>query len=205
MEPHAYVDMRSERFRELAQALNASHDDFIRTTEERHRRAATKLWNRLVAAGEIYQGQGGPGTRWKRLGPGSEGWEGIQPAALLGLSRNLSAPRPPPQASCLRCSLEVGYTGAFPPEQHWQGPVRGVVQRAGRSVLRRVGVGRWQGPYRCGSGLLQWLTGSEVVIGIWEEVSDVRNSRQEFYSGFFLWAIRSWRFSPFCEICDMIF
>eukprot|EP00667_Euglena_gracilis_P001145 EG_transcript_1145 len=81
MEPHAYVDMRSERFRELAQALNASHDDFIRTTEERHRRAATKLWNRLVAAGEIYQGR-------------YEGWYSVRDEAFFAESELVDGKAP---------------------------------------------------------------------------------------------------------------
>ena len=39
-----YVAEMSERFRSLTQGLNISNDDFIRTTEERHVRGATKLW-----------------------------------------------------------------------------------------------------------------------------------------------------------------
>ena len=34
--------------------MNFSHDDFIRTTEERHKRACQNLWQRLIDAGEIY-------------------------------------------------------------------------------------------------------------------------------------------------------
>ncbi len=34
--------------------MNFSNDDFIRTTEERHKRACTALWQRLVEQGHIY-------------------------------------------------------------------------------------------------------------------------------------------------------
>ena len=39
---------------ELARAMNFSQDDFIRTTEERHKRACQALWEELARRGEIY-------------------------------------------------------------------------------------------------------------------------------------------------------
>ena len=36
--------------------MHFSHDDFIRTTEDRHKKAVQHLWQRLVNAGEIYLG-----------------------------------------------------------------------------------------------------------------------------------------------------
>ncbi|MDQ0392951.1 methionine--tRNA ligase [Labrys monachus] len=50
----ALADRNSQYFREMAQALNASNDDFIRTTEERHYRACQEIWRRMEAAGDIY-------------------------------------------------------------------------------------------------------------------------------------------------------
>lgn len=44
------------RYRSLWPELSISNDDFIRTTEERHKRAVTEIWNRLQAAGAIYKG-----------------------------------------------------------------------------------------------------------------------------------------------------
>ena len=44
MEPRAFTDMVSENFRELAEAMNFSHDDFIRTTEPPHHRASQATW-----------------------------------------------------------------------------------------------------------------------------------------------------------------
>jgi len=52
--PLALADQNSQVFRELMVALNASPDDFIRTTEERHHRASEELWRRMEAAGDIY-------------------------------------------------------------------------------------------------------------------------------------------------------
>ncbi len=54
IDPQAFCDQVSGRFRTLAEAMNFSNDDFIRTTEERHKRACQALWNRLVETGDIY-------------------------------------------------------------------------------------------------------------------------------------------------------
>jgi methionyl-tRNA synthetase len=52
--PQAFVDEVSEHFRDMAQLLNLTNDDFIRTTESRHIAAAQDMWRRLEAAGDIY-------------------------------------------------------------------------------------------------------------------------------------------------------
>ena len=49
------ADRNAAVFRAMGQALNASNDDFIRTTEERHKKASQAIWNRMVAAGDIYK------------------------------------------------------------------------------------------------------------------------------------------------------
>jgi hypothetical protein len=54
--PQAFVDEVSEHFREMAHTLNLTNDDFIRTTEPRHKEAAQALWKKLEAAGDIYLG-----------------------------------------------------------------------------------------------------------------------------------------------------
>lgn len=56
MDPQAFTDQVSTRFRDLAAVMHFSNDDFIRTTEDRHKRAVQHLWQRLVDAGEIYLG-----------------------------------------------------------------------------------------------------------------------------------------------------
>ena len=53
-EPLEFCDEISENFRDLAAAMNFSNDSFIRTTEERHRRASQHLWQQLEERGQIY-------------------------------------------------------------------------------------------------------------------------------------------------------
>ena len=45
-----------ERYRSLWPQLEISNDDFVRTTEARHKRAVTEIWKRIEAAGAIYKG-----------------------------------------------------------------------------------------------------------------------------------------------------
>jgi methionyl-tRNA synthetase len=54
-DPQAFVNKVSARFRLLADTLNISNDDFIRTTEERHIVASQELWRRAKMAGKIYK------------------------------------------------------------------------------------------------------------------------------------------------------
>jgi len=56
MDPQTFTDKVSQNFRELAQAMNCSNDDFIRTTEPRHVRSCQELWRRLKENGQIYLG-----------------------------------------------------------------------------------------------------------------------------------------------------
>ena len=54
--PQAFADEISAQFRSLTEALGCSNDDFIRTTEARHKVTAAKLWKALEASGQIYLG-----------------------------------------------------------------------------------------------------------------------------------------------------
>ncbi|MCX6553095.1 MAG: methionine--tRNA ligase, partial [Acidobacteria bacterium] len=56
LDPKAYCDGMEREFREVWQRLDVSFDDFIRTTEERHRVGVTALVERIQAAGDIYDG-----------------------------------------------------------------------------------------------------------------------------------------------------
>ncbi len=49
-----FCDEISKTFKDLANILNLSNNDFIRTTEERHKIAVKHLWNILEKKGEIY-------------------------------------------------------------------------------------------------------------------------------------------------------
>ncbi len=51
--PQELADQNSQNFRDLAKTLNISNDDFIRTTEERHKIACQALWTRLKDRGHI--------------------------------------------------------------------------------------------------------------------------------------------------------
>jgi methionyl-tRNA synthetase len=54
IDPQAFTDKVSQNFRALGPVLNFSNDDFIRTTEERHKKACVALWKKLVQSGDIY-------------------------------------------------------------------------------------------------------------------------------------------------------
>ena len=54
IDPKAFTDKVSQNFFDLAALMNFTNDDFIRTTEERHRIAVQDLWKKLIDNGEIY-------------------------------------------------------------------------------------------------------------------------------------------------------
>jgi len=54
MKPQAFTDKVSQNFRDLLPFMNISNDDFIRTTETRHKEAAQAIWHRLMKNGHIY-------------------------------------------------------------------------------------------------------------------------------------------------------
>jgi methionyl-tRNA synthetase len=56
IEPQEFTDRVSQNFQDLADAMNYSHDDFIRTTEKRHIKASQAIWTRLKENGHIYLG-----------------------------------------------------------------------------------------------------------------------------------------------------
>jgi methionyl-tRNA synthetase len=56
LEPLAYCDRMEREFRDVWKKLDISFDDFIRTTEPRHRAGVTELVRRMAAAGDIYDG-----------------------------------------------------------------------------------------------------------------------------------------------------
>jgi methionyl-tRNA synthetase len=52
--PRELVERNVPRYRTMAARLNCSPDDFIRTTEDRHRRSSSAIWERMAEAGDIY-------------------------------------------------------------------------------------------------------------------------------------------------------
>lgn len=55
--PQEHADLYSAPFRDMVSAIGASPDDFIRTTEERHKRFVHQLWRAMREAGDIYLGK----------------------------------------------------------------------------------------------------------------------------------------------------
>lgn len=49
-----FVDEMAQLFKDMVAQLGCSNDDFIRTTEARHKKTVTELWKRLEQAGDIY-------------------------------------------------------------------------------------------------------------------------------------------------------
>ncbi|MGI9126616.1 MAG: class I tRNA ligase family protein, partial [Roseomonas sp.] len=71
MDPQAFTDQVSQHFRDLTSTLGLSNDDFIRTTEARHKAACSALWEELARRDEIYLGH-------------YEGWYAVRDEAFYG-------------------------------------------------------------------------------------------------------------------------
>jgi methionyl-tRNA synthetase len=54
VDPQQFVDQVSEHFSKIFQRMNISNNDFIRTTEERHKKAVNHFWKVLQDNGHIY-------------------------------------------------------------------------------------------------------------------------------------------------------
>ena len=52
--PQEFVDKMSQNFKDLIPVLGCEIDDFIRTTEDRHKTAAQHLWKKLEDNKQIY-------------------------------------------------------------------------------------------------------------------------------------------------------
>ncbi|HSV07775.1 MAG TPA: class I tRNA ligase family protein, partial [Candidatus Binatus sp.] len=57
--PQAYADEIAAAYRETWRRLGITNDDFIRTTEPRHKKVVQEVLQRLYDAGEIYFGEYG--------------------------------------------------------------------------------------------------------------------------------------------------
>ena len=56
VDPLTYATGISADFQDMVRAIGASNDDWIRTTEDRHRLSCQELWRRIAASGDIYLG-----------------------------------------------------------------------------------------------------------------------------------------------------
>lgn len=71
IEPKELADRNAAEFLRMAEVLNASNDDFIRTTEARHKLACQAIWKAMEASGDIYKG-------------GYAGWYSVRDEAYYG-------------------------------------------------------------------------------------------------------------------------
>ena len=64
VDPQTFVDRISADFRDMTDKMGVSYDQWIRTTEERHKISCAELWRRIAANGR--------GGRWQvtQRGPG---------------------------------------------------------------------------------------------------------------------------------------
>jgi methionyl-tRNA synthetase len=69
--PRELANLNAAEFQRMAGVLNASNDDFIRTTEERHYAASQAIWKAMAANGDIYKG-------------GYAGWYAVRDEAYYG-------------------------------------------------------------------------------------------------------------------------
>ena len=56
LDPLAYCDRMEQEFRGAWKLLDISYDDFIRTTQPRHRAAVQEMVRRIAAHGDVYEG-----------------------------------------------------------------------------------------------------------------------------------------------------
>ena len=56
IDPQSFTDNVSADFQDMARRMNISNDDFIRTTEARHKASAQAIWRKLQENGAIYLG-----------------------------------------------------------------------------------------------------------------------------------------------------
>lgn len=55
IDTQAFVDKNAKVFQALGGLLDLSYDDFIRTTEKRHKEGCKKIWEKMAAKGDIYK------------------------------------------------------------------------------------------------------------------------------------------------------
>ncbi|MBT2583826.1 methionine--tRNA ligase [Planococcus sp. ISL-109] len=56
-EPQAYVDDMAEAAKKVWEVMDISYDDFIRTTEQRHKQGVEKIFQTFLDNGDIYKGE----------------------------------------------------------------------------------------------------------------------------------------------------
>ena len=94
IDPQEFTDRVSADFQDMARVMNISNDDFIRTTEPRHKASAQALWKKLQESGAIYLGK-------------YEGWYAVRDEAFYDEDETTVKPD--------------GTRVAIPPAPRWNG------------------------------------------------------------------------------------
>jgi methionyl-tRNA synthetase len=79
VDPQTFTDQVSADFRAMTDAMGVSYDDWIRTTEPRHKQSCAELWRRIAANGDIYLGH-------------YEGWYAVRDEAFYDESELTTRP-----------------------------------------------------------------------------------------------------------------
>jgi methionyl-tRNA synthetase len=79
LDPQTFVDQISADFRDMTAKMGVSNDDWIRTTEHRHKASCAELWRRIAANGHIYLGH-------------YEGWYAVRDEAFYDESELTTRP-----------------------------------------------------------------------------------------------------------------
>ena len=101
--PRVFCNEIASQFQEMCTLLQITNNDFIRTTEERHKQSCQALWRKLADAGDIYRAQnaenilgcrlravgcvdGGAPVGWRAIGV-DEGDKGLRDRARAVLEQ----------------------------------------------------------------------------------------------------------------------
>jgi len=79
VDPQTFTDTVSADFRAMTDAMGVSYDDWIRTTEPRHKASCAELWRRIERNGDIYLGH-------------YEGWYAVRDEAFYDESELATRP-----------------------------------------------------------------------------------------------------------------
>jgi methionyl-tRNA synthetase len=79
VDPQSFTDTVSADFQDMTHKMGVSNDQWIRTTEDRHKRSCAELWRRIEAAGDIYLGH-------------YEGWYAVRDEAFYDEAELITAP-----------------------------------------------------------------------------------------------------------------
>jgi methionyl-tRNA synthetase len=118
VDPKAHCDEMVQRFQSLWKRLNISNNDFIRTTEIRHKRAVQKILQDLYDRGEIYQDN-------------YEGWYCV-PDERFWTEKDLTDGKCP---DCLRPVIEISEKNYFFRMSQYQSWLIEQIERNERFIL----------------------------------------------------------------------